>query len=226
MTVSETPSPTPGRVMVADETYERLKARIMDHDIAPGDRLSIDGLARELRVSQTPIRESLARLETEGLVVKVPLRGYRATELLTQEEFADLFQLRGLLEPWAARRAAERITDAGAQALLQEVDRVSPPREANYEAYKALAAHDERLHHLVWKLSGSPQVLGALSRTHCHLHIFRLHWELSFGPDTLAEHRRVAEAIAAGDPVGAEQAMAQHLEAGGLRGRLHGYFSQ
>lgn len=226
MTVSETHSPITGRVMVADETYERLKVRIMDHAIAPGDRLSIDGLARELRVSQTPIRESLARLEAEGLVLKVPMRGYRATELLTEAEFADIFQLRGLLEPWAARRAGERSTDTGARALLEEVDSVSPPQEANYQAYKALAAHDERLHHLVWDLSGSPQVLQALSRTHCHLHIFRLHWELSFGPDTIAEHRRIAEAIAEGDPDGAERAMAEHLEAGGLRGRLHGYFSR
>lgn len=226
MAVRETHSPTSGRVMVADETYERLKARIMDHDIAPGDRLSIDGLARELQVSQTPVRESLARLESEGLVVKVPLRGYRATELLTEEEFADIFQLRGLLEPWAARRAAERITGTGARALQQEVDSVSLPRQATYDAYQALAAHDERLHHLVWGLSGSPQVLRALSLTHCHLHIFRLHWELSFGPDTLAEHRRIAAAVASGDPEGAERAMAEHLEAGGLRGRLSGYFSQ
>lgn len=223
--VTDRHSPSTARVMVSDETYERLKARIMDHDIAPGARLSIDGLTRELGVSQTPIRESLARLESEGLVVKVPLRGYRATELLTEEEFTDLFDLRGLLEPWAARRAAERVTDAAARALRTEVESVHPPEREGYESYQALAAHDERLHHLVWEQSGSRQVLRALSGTHCHLHIFRLHWELSFGPGTLREHRRIVEAIAEGDAVAAERAMAEHLEGGGPRGRLRGYFT-
>lgn len=212
-----------GRVIVADETYERLKAQIMNHVIAPGARISIDGLSRQLGASQTPVRESLARLESEGLAVKTPLRGYRATALLTPEEFEDLFHFRRLIEPWAAGRAAERADHVAARLLLAEVESVRPPRESNYEAYRALAAHDERFHDLVATLSGSDQLRTALKRTHCHLHIFRLHWERNFGPQTLAEHRLVAEAITRQRPDEAEKAMVAHLEAG-LHGRLKGIF--
>lgn len=212
-----------GRVIVMDETYERLKARIMDHVIAPGARISIDGLARELEVSQTPVRESLARLESEGLAVKLPLRGYRTTTLITPEEFEDLFQFRRLIEPWAARRAAERVDAAGARSLIAETESATPPRESNYEAYRALAAHDQRFHNLVATLSGSDQVRRALERTHCHLHIFRLHWDRRFGPQTLAEHHRIAEAITHGSADEAEQAMVDHIEAG-LHGRLQGVY--
>ena len=73
----------PRRNVLADDVYELVKAMVMDHVIRPGARVSIDGLARELAVSPTPVREALARLESDGLVLKEPLKGYRATPLLT-----------------------------------------------------------------------------------------------------------------------------------------------
>ena len=213
----------PRRHVLSDEVHERIKAMLMDHAIAPGARISIDGLARQLGVSPTPVREALARLESEQLAVKSPLKGYRATELLTLQEFDDLFQFRRLIEPWAARNAAQRIDDEGRRALRAELCSVTPPKKATYGSYKALTAHDSRFHSMVARLSGSEQVRVALERTHCHLHIFRLHWDRSFGPQTLAEHRRIAKAIAQRLPEESEAAMVDHLEAG-LHGRLMGVY--
>lgn len=62
----------PARPSLSDDVYEAIKALIMNHAIAPGSRLSIDQLARDLAVSPTPIREALARLESDGLAVKEP----------------------------------------------------------------------------------------------------------------------------------------------------------
>ena len=101
----------PARQVLADDVYEAVKTLVMDHVIAPGARLSIDGLTRRLGVSQTPIREALARLESDGLVTKAPLRGYSATPLLTRSEVDDLFQFRLLVEPWAAGPRADRHGD-------------------------------------------------------------------------------------------------------------------
>ncbi|MCC3764060.1 GntR family transcriptional regulator [Glycomyces sp. TRM65418] len=101
-------SPSTGKRTLADEAYTELKSRIMRSELAPGAKLSIDGLAKELAFSHTPIRESLARLESEGLLARRPLSGYTVEPLLSEREFADLFEIRMLLEPLAARRAAER----------------------------------------------------------------------------------------------------------------------
>ncbi len=200
------------RNVLADDVYEAIKAMVMDHVVRPGARVSIDGLARELEVSPTPVREALARLESDGLVLKEPLKGYRATSLLTLEEFTDLFQFRRLIEPWAARRAAERITPEAARELREELASAAPPLTADYEGYKSLTAHDNRFHALIARLSGSEQVRVAFERTHCHLHIFRLHYERDIGPEALAEHRRIAEAVISGDGGAAESAMLDHLE--------------
>jgi DNA-binding GntR family transcriptional regulator len=200
------------RQMLADDVYEAIKTMLMDHVVRPGARISIDGLAREFQVSSTPVREALARLESEGLADKEPLKGYRATPLLTLEEFDDLYRFRLLLEPWAARRAAELIDDEGRERLTGELSTAVEPTSVDYAGYKSLTAHDNRFHSLIAGLSGSEQVRLAFQRTHCHLHIFRLHYDRDTGPEVLVEHRQIVEAIASGDPVAAEAAMTQHIE--------------
>jgi DNA-binding GntR family transcriptional regulator len=202
----------PRRQMLTDDVHEAVKALIMDHAIAPGARVSIDGLARELGVSPTPVREALARLETAGLVVKEPLRGYRTTPLLDREQLADLYEFRLLIEPWAAARAAEKADGHGRERLRAEMAACDAPREATYDSYKALTAHDTRFHVLVAELAGSAQVRLAFERTHCHLHIFRLYYDRGIGQRTLEEHRVITDAVLAGDPVAAEAAMRTHLE--------------
>ena len=200
------------RQMLADDVYEAIKTMLMDHVIRPGARISIDGLAREFQVSSTPVREALARLESEGLAVKEPLKGYRATPLLTLAEFDDLYRFRLLLEPWAARRAAELITDEGRDRLHAELATAVEPTSVDYAGYKSLTVHDNRFHTLIATLSGSDQVRLAFQRTHCHLHIFRLHYQRDIGPEVLTEHRALVAAITSGDPAAAEAAMTHHIQ--------------
>src|SRR5204863_5307295 len=152
------PSRLPPRQVLADDVYEAVKALVMDHVIAPGARVSIDGLARQLGVSQTPIREALARLESDGLVIKAPLRGYSATPLLTRAEVDDLFQFRLLIEPWVAGRAAELASRDDHRRIAAEIASCpeAPPSDA-YEEFKALAGHDNRFHTLLATLAGNQQ---------------------------------------------------------------------
>jgi DNA-binding GntR family transcriptional regulator len=200
------------RQMLADDVYEAIKTMLMDHVIRPGARISIDGLAREFQVSSTPVREALARLESVGLADKEPLKGYRATPLLSLAEFDDLYRFRRLLEPWAARRAAELIDDAGRAQLKAELATAVEPTSEDYAGYKSLTTHDNRFHLLIAALSGSDQVRLAFERTHCHLHIFRLHYDRDIGPEVLTEHRTLVAAISSGDPDAAEAAMNQHID--------------
>ena len=163
----------PMRTVLSDETYLRIREMLLTHDIAPGERINIDALARELDVSQTPVREALARLESEDLVTKEPLRGYTATKLLTVPEIQDLFQFRGLIEPWAAGMAARNINEEGIARLQAELAKGQSAENLDIdEAYAAMSEHDARFHALIAELSGSEFVHDAYVRTHCHLHLF------------------------------------------------------
>lgn len=199
------------RTMLADEVYVALQQSILDGTVPPDSRIVAGELARRFDVSPTPVREALARLESDGLVEKHPLRGYRTTDLLDDRQLGELFELRLLLEPESAARAAARRSAADIDALEAEIDagRVALGQE---NAYRLLSQHDVRLHDLVFGAAHNETVRQAYARTHCHLHTFRLSYDGSYVADTVAEHAAIVSAIVAGDESQASVAMRTHVE--------------
>lgn len=207
-------SATKSRPMLADELYESIKSRLMDHLILPGERISIDGLARELEVSQTPIREALARLEADELVLRKPLTGYSATPILTLQEFVDLYEFRILLEPRAIEIATKKLTVEGESLLKEELATCrSAPTGSAYSAYRILSEHDARFHQLILRLSGNGVMESAFRKTHCHLHLFRLSPTSPQARNSaLKEHGEIVKAMISRDRKAARAAMQKHLE--------------
>ena len=211
------------RQALADEVYARLRTLIMDSTIPPGRRINIEDVARQLDVSPTPVRESLARLESDGLVDKLPLKGYRTTELLNRDQIDELYELRLLIEPHSAARAALTVSDEQARELRAEMAAASAASASSeYTSYQELSNHDVRLHDLVLEIAGNETIRQAYARTHCHLHTFRLAFSGTFGAHTINEHAQVVDAILARDGVAAEHAMREHVEAS--RVRISGQF--
>ena len=91
---------------LADLAYRQIKDRLIMLDIRPGEPINDVALAAELGVGRTPVREAVKRLETDHLVVSYPRRGTFAT-VVDVTELGAISDIRQLLEPHAARRAAE-----------------------------------------------------------------------------------------------------------------------
>ncbi|MEV0237778.1 GntR family transcriptional regulator [Nonomuraea sp. NPDC050786] len=200
------------RSTLGDDVYDVLRARILEHSMQPGDRVNIDALARDLEVSQTPIREALARLESDGLVRKRPLVGYTVSPLLTRAEFDHMFEMRLLLECAAARLAAERATSAQREAIVAEAaTSISQEPDDPGGWHAAFTTHDARFHDLIAEASGNPLLREGLERLHVHLHLHRRYFPYAHAGTTIEEHQRVAAAIEAGDPDAAEAAMRRHV---------------
>lgn len=203
----------PSRQILADGAYESLKAMIMDNRLEPGERLNIEELARQLHVSATPVREALARLESDGLVAKRALSGYAAAPLLNMASLQHLFEVRHLLEPYAARQAARLATDADIEALrktlkLMRTDDIGD----TYGHYRVFAAHDAEFHGLVARLARNPVLEQTLAGMHFHWHLYRLRFETAVGVDTVKEHSSIADAILHRTPSAAASAMRTHLK--------------
>ncbi|MEJ3744644.1 GntR family transcriptional regulator [Actinomycetes bacterium KLBMP 9797] len=194
------------RLTLTEDVYASVQALIMDHVVAPGDRINIDALARQLEVSPTPVREALARLEADGLVRKRPLVGYTAAPLLSRGEFEELVEMRLILEPAAAARAAAARLDAG--DLRAEAD--LPDQRTGIAAF---TAQDARFHHLLAERAGNRMLHDAIVRLRSHLHLFRLHFPAAHYGISAREHHRIVDAVAAGDPDAASEAMRHHLAA-------------
>jgi DNA-binding GntR family transcriptional regulator len=198
------------RSTLGDDVYQSLRAAVLEHTLSPGDRMNIDALARDLDVSPTPVREALARLESEGLVRKRPLAGYTVSPLLSRSEFADMFDMRLLLECAAARWAAERATPGQRAELVSEAARTIPAGDDQswHSAFTTLDAH---LHGLVAEAAASPLLVDSITRLHAHLHLHRRYFPYEQTAVTTSEHQRIAAAIDRNDPDEAEAAMRAHL---------------
>lgn len=202
-----TPVPT-----LVERAYEHLLAMLMSLEIAPGERIAIDAVARQLGISQTPIREALSQLEAEKLVSKMPNVGYRASPQMSREEVRDLYTLRQLIEPYAAARAAELMTDE-LIAILEAIDRdMSGVVEGNARAFSRFAEADATLHRLIANGSGNRLIAETIERLHSHLHIFRALYRTNAPQEAAGEHRVIIDALVAHDPKAAEQAVRIHLE--------------
>lgn len=202
------------REVLGDSVYEAVKAMVMDHVIQPGARVGIEALSRSLGVSPTPVREALARLEADGLVLKRSLSGYRTTELLGRGEVEELFEMRLLLEPRAAALAAERAGDTALdriEALMEEM-RGLPDKGHSFAVYGRFAVLDQRFHDTLAAASGRAMLAAAVERLHAHLHLFRLSPVTGGSPATAVEHSRILRAVLRRNAERAEGAMREHLE--------------
>jgi DNA-binding GntR family transcriptional regulator len=209
-------SERPQRSVLADSTYEAIKQLIMDNRLAAGSRISMDALARDLAVSPTPVREALARLDADGLVTKRPLIGYTVAQLLDAAAFEDLFAMRLLLEPQAARLAAPRIAaDQRQQQEITDVARAMAtiPDGSGYAAYGEHAGHDARFHDAIAAASGSPLLRESIARLRAHMHLYRLYWRSGIASQTAHEHDRIVAALTTGAAEDAADAMRAHVQA-------------
>jgi DNA-binding GntR family transcriptional regulator len=207
------------RTVLGDEIYEIVKARLMDNLVEPGSRLSIDGLARDLNCSPTPVREALARLESDGLVVKRAHHGYTVSPLMDAKSFDELFRVRLLLEPAAASWAADEANRSQIrhmEDLIAEME--EPVKGSSYESYKQFAAQDAAFHLAVASASGVDLVVDMLERLRPHSQLYRLYYEIGIEADTIHEHQRILDGIIDHDADAAGDAMRTHLEA--ARSRL------
>ncbi|WP_448956668.1 GntR family transcriptional regulator [Labrys neptuniae] len=198
---------------LVEDVYEAIYAQLMALKIAPGSRITVDTLVKEFNVSQTPIREALGRLEGEGLVVKTHLIGYRAAPQITRRRFDELYELRLLLEPPGAAKAAA-LMEPGKFKTLQEAAGVMARREGKDERlrYSNFARQDAVFHDKILEFAGNELIRQTLGFQHTHFHIFRLMFHSRVTEEALDEHEAILAAFADRNAAAAEEAMRVHIE--------------
>jgi DNA-binding GntR family transcriptional regulator len=210
----DTPRALPARVSLADGVYEILLSWLVDGTRAAGSPLNIDALARDLSVSQTPVREALARLEATGLVSRTALKGYRVAPLFTDQELADLMDARAVIEPANAFLSCGRVTTGLVDELrVSIVDLEASARRPDFGEFHRYWEADERFHNLIASHTDNRFLKTAYDALGGHVQRFRLFGALGItdAGHAAAEHTAILAAFEAGAPEGAREAMATHI---------------
>jgi DNA-binding GntR family transcriptional regulator len=192
----------------ADAIYRVLRHGIVHGDLAPGERLRSDALATELRVSRTPVREALRKLEAEGLAAHAGSRLIVRT--FSEQDLTELFYVREALEGMAARLAAENATPSEIEEireLLEDMEIVR--RRRDVDAFRRLTGE---FHQLIGSASHNSRLSQTLKLLLDHVRQVQTSTLYVEGrpAEALKEHRGVLAAIVARDGERAENLAREH----------------
>lgn len=195
-----------------DHIEQQIRNAILNGAFRHGERLVETAIAERLGVSRAPVREALAALEREGIVLQIPRRGYFVVEF-TDKDIEEIYSFRLLLEIAAVKRAMNRISEnelAEMQRMVDELGEAAlqqnePERivalDLSFHELICRAADHSRLYSAWRSIRAQTQVMiGVTSKTHCN------------HPEQPKElHQRILDAIRDKDLEGAEATLAGHL---------------
>jgi DNA-binding GntR family transcriptional regulator len=198
---------------LVDKLVERLEEAILSGELAPGSRLSEQGLSLKLNVSRSPLREAIRRLEGKKLVQRIPNFGARVADQ-SIEDLRDLLIAREALEGMACRYAATSMTENELSGLADLLEQHGKQRGLREEPSSYLESFDVAFHFRIIEGSRNRRLIGMLcDDLYNQLRLYRYKADSAKGRprQSFEEHKTILNALLSRDPDAAEAAMRAHI---------------
>lgn len=185
---------------MGDLAYQALRDAVLSGEMKPGVRLNQDELARRLGVSRAPIRDALNRLEAEGLVKTLSRAGGVVVAEISEQEAADIYELRSILDSASTRLACERMSEDDVvrlREIVEETERVTKAKNLN-----AIVQSHAEFHYLIYAACGNAELTRVARNLWDRSYRFRV-MALSSEENArrgLAQHKAILEALGARNP--------------------------
>ncbi|MBT2657526.1 GntR family transcriptional regulator [Bacillus sp. ISL-18] len=183
------------------QSYEIIRDKILNGELPGGTKIVEEKVAAELGVSRTPIRESIRKLEQEGLIVN------KRVVKPTEKDLRNMFQVRILLEGFSAKCAASYLQEDELESLYNCVE------IGRKGAIEEIMRANERFHEIIVHASNNPVMIDIIDRMQSTIYLFRKTVVFYNRPHLIDEHEEIYEAIKARDGEKAEMLMKNHLQA-------------
>jgi DNA-binding GntR family transcriptional regulator len=208
--MEEIAGPPVERLLLSDRVYDRVRSRIVHGELTPGTRLVELELARQLGVSQAPVREAIKRLAHEGLVTHLPRRGSYVARV-SEGEASAARAVRAVIEQLAASMLARSRPPTLIDDLREHIDQMRTAAKAREIA--AFRESDLRFHRTVCEAAGNPYVAKVWQVMEPSLSALRVVSDPMYVGDWagMAEaHEELVAALESGDPDRAASAFYDH----------------
>jgi DNA-binding GntR family transcriptional regulator len=196
---------------IRKKVHTHLREQILRGEYAPHERLFETKISEEIGASRTPVREALHSLELEGLIECLPKVGY-VVKPISDEEVAEICEIRGTIEGLAARWAAEKAREKLVEELQKNI-RISEARAEKGEA-RAFIELDAQFHEIIARLSGSKRLFELAQALRNHMLRYRI--QSIYATDNVVRaiegHKGILEALKKGEAEDINQAIRKHLE--------------
>lgn len=203
----------------SDQAYEQIRTLILSGDLPPGEKLVEEQLARQCGVSRTPVREALRKLESENFVYRNESKRSFVSEA-SIEDIRDAFELRAMLESYAARRAAQRITAQQLSQLKAMNSRIQSAVHAAKPNVPAFLENNRLFHDMILEAAASSKLTAMLASVVEQPVVLRtaLGYDRQNLEQAHSEHVELVSAFEARDGEWAASVMTSHI-----RRALHTY---
>jgi DNA-binding GntR family transcriptional regulator len=188
-----------------DVVFESLREMIIRGEMLPGEPLRQREIAARFNVSPTPVREALRRLESEGLVRSVLHQGSRVAAAIADDEQEESYRILATLEPLATGLAIEKLTDRD----LEDVRRLEHAFARCSESERAATDLNREFHFRIYECARSPLLLSLMRLLWVSFPHRRQLWRPH--PESVQEHRRLVDALAARDTERAQTIIREHV---------------
>ena len=174
--------------------YERLRRDILEGRLRPGARIKQEDLTKRLGVSRTPVREAMQRLETEGLI-HVVRRSSAIVSEIPRREIEEIFELRALLEGYAAAKAAESMDEKALGKLRKLIGELDDHHSA--KDVQKLVLKNEEFHRTICSLAENKTLLNMLEQIWRDIRRLRFNYLTTPAghEQSTREHRALVDAL-------------------------------
>ena len=195
-----------------DRIELRIRNAILTGAFGPGERLIESAIADHLDVSRGPVREALAALDREGIVVHVPRKGFFVIDF-TDKDLEEIYSLRLLLEREALRRAIERFTEEDIRQMQDILDELGRATVEKHEPERIVEL-DLSFHDCICRMADHSRLYAAWRSTSTQAQVLvgltsKTHYNHPEEPRQL--HQVILEAIRTHDLPLAEECLTNHI---------------
>ena len=197
---------------LTDEIADIVRERILKGEYEIGEKIKENQIASELRVSRTPIREAIRKLELEGLVIMIPRKGAEVADI-TEKSLRDVLEVRKALEELAVQLACEKIT----QEELEELEKAGENFKKVLKRSKDItevAEADVRFHDVIYMATDNQKLIHLLNKLREQMYRYRV--EYLKNPDVheqlTQEHEEIVYHIKRREKVEATAVTCQHID--------------
>lgn len=190
--------------------YFEIKKNIIEGELLPGQAVIEEELATQLKISRTPLREALQRLELDELLIRQP-NGRLKIAPISVKEAEEMFLIRILLEGVVVRQATDKIEEREIQQLHNNIRMCDEAAQAG--RFDDFMNTSSQFHFMLYEISGNKTAVKILYQLNDHFMRYRrlVPAKNFHEKNSSKEHQRVLDYIIARDASNAEKAMQEHL---------------
>ena len=199
------------KIPLQEFAYKKCQELIGSGELSPGNLYSESAMSKQLGISRTPLRTALQQLEREGLIIRLPQRGFYVYQF-EEKDIEELFAIRKAIEGYAVEQIAREKSEVDLKQAMKHLNAQVEARQS--DDYSEFIREDRKFHENLVKALNNKRLVAIYSDLRQSIELlglkrFKMNSQRN---QSITEHKAIIKAIENGDPLAAREAVYNHLD--------------